>query len=33
MEKDSSNIGEYIKCYNKIKGYYLDRNDWIFKKF
>ena len=32
MENDLSNIGEYINCYNKIKGYYLDKKDSLFKK-
>ena len=29
-ENDPKNLGEYIKCYNKINGYYLDNN--LFKK-
>ena len=32
MENDTSNIGEYINCYKEIKGYYLDKNDYLFKK-
>ena len=32
MENDNSNIGEYFNCYNEIKGYYLDKNDSLFKK-
>ena len=32
MENDNSNIGEYINCYKNVDGYYLDRNDSIFKK-
>ena len=31
-ENDSYNIGEYIKCYKKIEGYYIDKNESIFKK-
>ena len=29
-ENDPKNLVEYIKCYNKINGYYLDNN--LFKK-
>ena len=32
MENDVSNMGEYINCYKNINGYYLDRNDTLFKK-
>ena len=32
IENDPSNIEEYINCYKKIKGYYLDKNDSLFKK-
>ena len=31
-ENDSSNIGEYINCYKDPKGYYLDKNNSIYKK-
>ena len=31
-ENDSSNIGKYINCYKEPKGYYLDRNDNLYKK-
>ena len=31
-ENDESNYGEYIECYNEINGYYLDKNNSIFKK-
>ena len=29
---DSSNIGTYINCYNLPDGYYLDENDYYYKK-
>ena len=32
MENDSLNFGDYINCYNEITGYYLDKNNSIFKK-
>ena len=32
MENDPSNLGEYIDCYKEINGYYLDKNDSLFKK-
>ena len=32
MENGPSNLGKYINCYKEIKGYYLDRNDSLFKK-
>ena len=32
MENDPSNIGVYFNCYNEIEGYYLDKNESIFKK-
>ena len=32
MENDPSNLGEYFNCYNELKGYYLDKNDSLFKK-
>ena len=32
MENDSSNIREYINCYKGINGYYLDKNESIYKK-
>ena len=32
MENEPSNIGEYINCYKEVKGYYLDKNDSLFKK-
>ena len=33
MENDPQNIGEYFNCYNETpKGYYLDKNDSLFKK-
>ena len=31
-ENDPSNIGEYINCYKEISGYYLDKNESLFKK-
>ena len=31
-ENDESNYGEYIECYKEINGYYLDKNNSIFKK-
>ena len=31
-ENDITNIKEYINCYEKINGYYLDKIDFIFKK-
>ena len=32
MENDPSNMGEYINCYNSLTGYYLDKEDSLFKK-
>ena len=32
MENDSSSIGKYINCYNQPDGYYLDTNDYLYKK-
>ena len=32
MENDSSNIREYINCYKGLNGYYLDKNELIYKK-
>ena len=32
MENDPLNMGEYIKCYKELKGYYLDMNEKIYKK-
>ena len=32
MENDPLNIGEYIKCYKNLTGYYLDENDNLFKR-
>ena len=33
MENDPSNLGEYFNCYNETpNGYYLDRNDSLYKK-
>ena len=32
MENDPSNKGYYFNCYNELKGYYLDKIDWIYKK-
>ena len=32
MENDPSNIGVYINCYKEKQGYYLDRNNSIYKK-
>ena len=32
MENDPSNKGHYFNCYNELKGYYLDKIDWIYKK-
>ena len=31
-ENDESNIGEYFNCYQNIKGFYLDKDNSIFKK-
>ena len=31
-ENDTSNYKEYFDCYKNIKGYYLDKNDSLFKK-
>ena len=31
-ENDESNYGEYIECYKEIDGYYLDKDNSIFKK-
>ena len=31
-ENDESNLGEYFNCYKAIKGYYVDKNNYIFKK-
>ena len=31
-ENDHLNLGEYINCYKEPKGYYLDKNDLLFKK-
>ena len=31
-ENEDSNIGEYINCYKELKGYYLDKNDCLFRK-
>ena len=32
IENDSSNIEKYINCYKEPKGYYLDKNDSLYKK-
>ena len=32
MEDDPSNFGEYINCYKDLKGYYLDENEFVYKK-
>ena len=32
MENDALNIGDFINCYKEIKGYYLDKDNSIFKK-
>ena len=32
MENDALNNGEYINCYKELKGYYLDKNDSLYKK-
>jgi len=32
IENDLSNIGIYINCYKKPKGYYLDEKDLLYKK-
>ena len=32
MYNDISNIGNYFNCYKDIKGYYLDKNDLLYKK-
>ena len=31
-ENDELNIGEYFNCYKNVKGYYLDKDNSIFKK-
>ena len=31
-ENDSNNLGEYIKCYKDLIGYYLDKGNMTFKK-
>jgi hypothetical protein len=31
-ENDPNNLGEYIKCYKDLIGYYLDKGDMTFKK-
>ena len=31
-ENDTSNFGDNINCYKEIKGYYLDKNELLFKK-
>ena len=32
LENDLLKIGEYINCYKEPKGYYLDKNDSLYKK-
>ena len=32
IENDSVNIGEYINCYKNPKGYYLDEDNYYYKK-
>ena len=32
IENDASTIGEYFKCYKDPKGYYLDKNDSLYKR-
>ena len=32
IENDPFNIGEYINCYKEPKGYYLDKNELLYKK-
>ena len=32
IENDNSNIGDYINCYKNPEGYYLDKNDSLYKK-
>ena len=32
MEDDPLNLGEYFNCYNEMKGYYLDKENSLFKK-
>ena len=32
MENDPLNLGKFMKCYENIKGYYLDHINYIFKK-
>ena len=32
MENDPLNLGKFMKCYENIKGYYLDHVNYIFKK-
>ena len=32
IENDISNINKYINCYKEPEGYYLDKNDFVFKK-
>ena len=31
-ENDSSNLGEYINCYKNLTGYYLDKNESLYRK-
>ena len=32
IENDPLNIGDYINCYKNPDGYYLDKNDSLYKK-
>ena len=32
MENETSDITDYFNCYKEIKGYYLDKNNLVFKK-
>jgi surface protein len=32
MENDNLNLGEYINCYKNLRRYYIDKNDYIYKK-
>ena len=32
MENDNLNIEHYINCYQNLIGYYLDKNDYSYKK-
>jgi hypothetical protein len=32
MENDPSNLGDYFNCYKDLDGYYVDLNDFLYKK-